>query len=331
MGELTGGLGMKNILALSFLVLLLAGCSNDSVFQGMADDSGRDARKADAAIALDNRQYDEVIDSLAELYNTNALDPQVSRLLGSAYMGKAGIDATGFIGYESDSEDDIFDIVRSSLLLNPSPWVPDNDQTSQLTCNVDDLTVLMTSSGGDYIDGHCIDSIIEYLDKAKRIFYVLQHKNMATPSDRIQYSILSAVHFGMLIGNDTARALSPSLNFSDPTQGSVPVPINKSAYYLLRNGQIWSRSYSGSWHIISGNEHTFFRTPLSYYQEDLMIMLDSLDAYEDMGIENDFVKDDIESLLLNILQNPSGDIEDAINTMTTAGITGYIQNVLSVE
>ena len=106
MGEFTGGFGMKKILALSFLVLLLVGCSNDSAFQGMADDSGRDAKKADAAIALDNRQYDAVIDSLAELYNTNALDPEVSRLLGSAYMGKAGIDATGFIGYESDSEDE---------------------------------------------------------------------------------------------------------------------------------------------------------------------------------------------------------------------------------
>ena len=322
---------MKKILALSFLVLLIAGCSNDSVFQGMADDSTRDAKKADAAIALDNKQYDAVIDSLAELYNTNALDPQVSRLLGSAYMGKAGIDATGFIGYESDSENDIFDIVRSSLLLNPSPWIPNNSDTSTLSCNVEDLTVLMTSSGGDYIDGHCVDSIIEYLDKAKRIFYVLQYKNMATPSDRIQYSILSAIHFGMLIGNDTARALNPSLNSSNPTPGSVPVPINKSAYYLLRNEQIWSRSYSGNWDIISNSDHTFYRTPLNYYQEDLLIMNDALKAYEDLGVEDDFVKDDIESLLRNILQNPSGDLEDAINTMTTAGITSYIQNVLSVE
>jgi len=330
MDEFTGGLGMKKILALSFLVLLLAGCSNDSVFQGMADDSSRDAVKSDAAIALDNKQYDEVISSLIELYDTTSPDPEVSRLLGSAYMGKAGIDATGFIDFETASEDDIFDIVRASLVINPSPSTSPTSQ-EESGCNIEDLTVLMTSSGGHYIEGHCMEGIIEYLDKAKRVFHVLHDRELDTPSDRIQYGILSSVHFAMLIGNDTAFALNGTMSTSNKQPGTVPVPINKRAYYLYRNEPVWHANYYREWDTIATSDHSFYRTPLSYYQEDLMIMLDALDAYEDMGLENDFVKDDIESLLRNILQNPSGDIEDAINTMTTAGITGYIQNVLSVE
>lgn len=323
MGELTGGLGMKKILALSFLVLLLAGCSNDSVFQGMADDSSRDAVKSDAAIAIDNKEYNEAIAMLTEIYNTNFPDPEVSRLLGSAYMGKAGIDLTGFIGFEADSEDDIFDIVRSSLVLNPSPWIPNNPDTATLSCNVEDLTVLMTSSGGHFVDGHCIDEIIAFLDKAKRVFYVLQLKDKDTPSDRIQYGILSAVHFAMLIGENTADALGST--------DSTPAPVNKRAYYLYRNASVWSRNYNAAWDIINSNDHRFFSTPLNYYQEDLLIMNDALSAYVELGVEEDYIKDDIESLLRNILQNPSGDIEAGIETMTTTGITGYINNVLSVE
>lgn len=312
---------MRKFLALSILVLSFMGCSNDSAFQGMADDSDREAKKSDAAIALDNKEYDSVITSLTEIYNTNSLDPEVSRLLASAYMGKAGFDALGFIQFQTDSRDDIFDIVRSSLVLNPSPLTPD---AVGVSCEVEDLAVLMVSDDGHYIDGHCIDGIIGYLEKAKRVFSVLQGKNMDTPSDRIQFGLISAVHFAILLGDNTADAFGS-------VEGSVPVPINKRAYYLYRNGSVWSHSYSSYWYKISSNDHSFYTIPLSYYQEDLMNMNDALQAYDEMGMDGSYLEEDLENLLRNILQAPSGDIESIIMTMTTTGITSYINNVLSVE
>jgi hypothetical protein len=320
---------MKKILALGILFLSLIGCSTDSTFQGMADDSTRDAVISDASIAIDEQNYDEAINNLEEIYNTNYPDPDVSRLLGSAYMGKAGLDVTSFIAFENDPLlDNIFDIANTTFILNDSPWYPSYSGNTTPTCDTEDLTVLMTSSGGQFIDGHCIDGMIGYLDKAKRVFYVLQNKNMSNPYDDIQYGIVSAIHFALLIGNDTADALNPTLSTGNPIPGEVPVPLNKRAYYLLRTTAIWSNLYNANWNKISGNSHSFYSTPLSYYQEDLLIMNGALEAYDTLGTQ-DYVKDDLEILIRDILQDPAGDISDSISTWTTAGITSYIQNVLS--
>ena len=202
---------MKNFLASTLLILLLAGCSNDSVFQGMADDDGRDATIEEAAIALDDQDYDTVISSLIGMYDTTNPDPEVSRLLASAYMGKAGIDVTRFIGFEPEAEEDIFDIIASSFSLSPSSWIPSDSDTTDYECNIEDLTVLMTSSGGEFINGHCIDGMISYLNKSKRALYLLHSTNRNTPDDTIQYGIVSAFHFAVLIGNDTAYALNSTL------------------------------------------------------------------------------------------------------------------------
>jgi hypothetical protein len=60
-------------------------------------------------------------------------------------------------------------------------------------------------------------------------------------------------------------------------------------------------------------------------------MLNAVEAFDLVITGDNEVKGNLESLLRDILQNPDGDIENSILTMTTAGITGYIQNVLSVE
>lgn len=326
--EFNGSFGMRKFLALSVLFISLMGCSTDSTFQGLADDSTSDAAISDASIAIDDKNYDQAISSLEEIYNTSYPDPEVSRLLGSAYMGKAGLDITGFIAFEPDSTDDIFNIVRNSFVLNASPWYPSFTGTNTASCSIEDLTVLMTSSGGHFIDGHCVDGMISYLDKAKRVFYILQNKNLATPYDDIQYGIISAIHFALLIGNDTADALNSTLGTLDPKPGTVPVPLNKRAYYLMRTQSIWSSYYNINWFKITGNLHAFYSTPLSYYQEDLLIMNGALEAYDTLGT-HDYVSDDLESLIRDILQDPTGDVSDGISTWTTVGITSYIQNVLS--
>lgn len=311
---------MKNFLASTLLILLLAGCSNDSVFQGMADDDGRDSTIEEAAIALDEKDYDSVISDLIGMYDTTNPDPEVSRLLASAYMGKAGIDVTRFIGFEPETDEDIFDIIANSLSLSPSPWIPDDSDTEDYECNIEDLTVLMTSSGGRFIDGHCIDGMISYLDKAKRVFYILHITDRYTPDDTIQYGIVSAFHFSILLGDNTADVLGP-----------VFIPINKRAYYLLRNEILWSVNYSANWPKISNNDHTFYSIPLSAYQEDLLNVYFAVEAFDSIITGQNDVKDNLDNLLRDILQNPAGDIENSILTMTTAGITTYLDDVLSIE
>ncbi|HNY66639.1 MAG TPA: hypothetical protein PKM41_14485 [Deltaproteobacteria bacterium] len=324
---------MKNFLVAStLLILLLTGCSNDSVFRGMADDSSRDSTIEDAAIALDEQDYDSVINDLIGMYDTTNPDPEISRLLASAYMGKAGIDVTKFIGFEPEGEEDIFDIFSHALNLGPSAFKPNDHTTSEIgECNIEDLTVLLTSSGGKFIDGHCVAGMMSYLDKAKRALYLLHTTNRNTPDDTIQYGIVSAFHFAIVIGNDTADALNITLGTLDPKPGNVPIPLNKRAYYLYRNVPIWSYHYNMSWSRISTHSHAFGYEPLSLYQEDLFNMLNAVEAFDLVITGDNEVKGNLESLLRDILQNPDGDIENSILTMTTAGITGYIQNVLSVE
>jgi hypothetical protein len=76
------------------VVLILSACSDDSVFEGVSENTDRDTRIADALDRLDSRNYDAVISELSLIYTTTAIDPQVYRILASAYMGKAGLDLT---------------------------------------------------------------------------------------------------------------------------------------------------------------------------------------------------------------------------------------------
>ena len=49
---------MKTVTMVSALLLLLSGCSSDSIFEGISDDNTDDAVIEEAALALDDEDYD---------------------------------------------------------------------------------------------------------------------------------------------------------------------------------------------------------------------------------------------------------------------------------
>lgn len=335
---------MKIIMALSILLLSLTGCSNDSIFQGMANDSGSKATLEDAAIALDDQDYDKVISTLIEIYDTTNPDPEVSRMLGSAYMGKAGIDVTNLITYSTYSQDidsPYFEMVANSLILALTPPSADTS-INNADCSVQDLTVLMTTDGGQYINGHCSGGVIDYLNKAKRTFYLLHQAGKQTTNDTIQYGIVSAVHFVMILGNATANSLNSTLIYG-PEQAvpkpdlykpdTVPVPINKKAYNLLRYHKPWFvLNYVTKWPEVK--THTFFKydysPQLNAYKEDLFNIDNALTAFDSVITNQNSVRDELDNFLRDILQNPEEDITDSISTMTTQGLFDYIE-ILSAQ
>lgn len=342
MFETSGGSGMKKFMTLSILLLSLMGCSKDSIFQGMADDTGRKAILEEAAIALDDQDYDTAISTLTEIYNTTDPDPEVSRLLGSAYMGKAGIDVTNLIEYSYDPDSPYFEMGANSISLAlASPPKDASQSIVDTACSVQDLTVLMTTSGAQYINAHCTGDIIGYLNKAKRAFFLLHQADRQTSDDTIQYGIVSAVHFVMILGNATANSLNSTLMYG-PDQPypntslykpyAVPVPINMKAYYLLRYRVPWGLSFSGYWYKVS--THTLFAysysPQLDDYKEDLFNVHNAVKAFDSFINKENTVKNELDDFLRDILQNPTGNITDAISTMTTTGIFDYI-DIISAQ
>jgi len=335
--ETSGGSGMIKFVTLSILLLSLMGCSKDSIFQGMADDDNRKAAIEEAAIAIDDRDYDTAISGLVEIYNTTDPDPEVSRLLGSAYMGKAGIDVTNLIDYSYDADSPYFNMGASSLSLALSP--PPKDASQLITdteCNVQDLTVLMTTSGAQYINAHCIGDIIDYLDKAKRAFHLLHQADRQTSDDTIQYGIASAVHFVTALGKATADSLNrtlvygPDQPYPNPTlykPYAVPIPIDMKAYNLLRYHLPWGISVSSRWTHVSS--HTLFMyaysPQLDDYKDDLYNIHNAVTAFDSVVTKDNTVRNELDDFLRDVLQNPEGDITDYISTMTTNGIFEYIE------
>jgi hypothetical protein len=321
--EFIGGLGMRKFFALSILFLSLMGCSKDSAFQGFADDSSRKATISDAQIALDNQDYDSVIADLIGMYHTTDPDPEISRLLGSAYMGKAGIDTTNVITFDGTPD---YDLGADALTLAIEA-VTNDTFTDETACNADTLVVLMTTSDGQYIDGHCVGDIITYVDKAKRVFELLDIYNINTPEDTIQCGIAAAAHYVLIMGNGTANALNVSLTTDDPVTGQVPAPINKKSYNLMRYHNPWDRNYYTNWSRVS--THAFFiPVPLSTYHTDLNMVNNAVNAITTQSP----VRDNLDDFLREILQKPTGTIdENTISELTSLGIFDYINNQLVKE
>ncbi|HOM29653.1 MAG TPA: hypothetical protein PLS81_09360, partial [Deltaproteobacteria bacterium] len=105
-------MNIRLVPAVVFAALVVSACSNDSAFEGISEKSGRDARVVDAQASLDGRNYDAAIDDLELIYTTTALDAEVSRMLASAYMGRAGIDFTLLMKQlPAQSSDHPFDVM----------------------------------------------------------------------------------------------------------------------------------------------------------------------------------------------------------------------------
>jgi hypothetical protein len=172
---------MKAYLWGAVILLLLSACSQDSILEGISQDSSRDSKIEQARIDLDNSNYDQVISDLSTIYTTAALDPNVGQLLASAYMGKAGIDLTIFIANSNSSGLNPFDVVASMI------------SSSNVTVDGE----------GKYIASTLMPDMLGYITNAEETLQVMAEKDKAAPDDIIQLGIDSATHFIMFLGNAT--------------------------------------------------------------------------------------------------------------------------------
>jgi len=317
---------MKKIIALSLIMLILYGCSNDSIFEGFADDSGLEAILEDAAEAIDDGNYYAVVTALSAYYTTTAINPDVARLLASGYMGLAGIDVTSLVAYSYDDpyhiSPDPFDMAEATLSLTQAPIVND-----AINCNAQLWMVLIykdEAPDAAFIDGHCVGELISNLEDAKGIFDKLQDSQLATYDDYVQHGIASAVHYVLFLGNAVAEALNPySPGERNYREGSVPAPINRAAYQFYN-----SDLSSYEWSQIE--DHSFNEEldedELSPYQRDLIDVNNAIEATGQVTLRQNDIQDDLDNFLREVLMIPEGDITTSTITSmaTTTGIYNYI-------
>jgi hypothetical protein len=300
------GDAMKKYLWIVIIFVFLNACSNDSILQGISQDSSYDSKIEQASIDLDHSRYDDVILSLSVMYTTTALDPKVSQLLASAYMGKASVDLTNFLANYSSSGINQFDVMSNSI---SSPNVT-------------------TDSSGKYIAGTLIPDTLTDITKAKEILQVLAIKEIATNDDIVQLGFASATHFIFYLGNKTADALNETLKYpdtSDQQPGIVPVPLNTTAYKSYRSSDQykWSNVTPKSF-----TEDTFDGTPTSY-QEDLININNAVISFSQTYNKPNEMKDALNTFLHAALDVQTEVLvtDELIMTYTSEGLYDYVQRL----
>jgi len=291
------------------IFLFIAGCSNDSIFEGMSQNSSHDATIEEAALALDEGDYDTVVSDLASIYTTAAIDPQVGRLLASAYMGQTGVDLTSLITHSTGSGIDPLDAMTSML-------------------SSADIT---TTDDQDYIDGTLMSDYLNAIIDAKDVLELLVEYGKAAEDDVIQLGIASAVHFILYIGNQTADALNKTLDYADASKqdpGSVPVPMNCAAYqyyYSGGDGYSWSRVDSSDYEKTAASGST------TSYQQDLLNISRAVIAFSNAYPGENSMKVSLNAFLSSALGvDADSDItDDLIMTYTSDGVNAYVQRTAS--
>lgn len=330
---------MKGITTILALLLLLSGCSNDSAFEGISDDSSSKAVIEEAAIALDDLDYTSAINLLTEIYTTTSPDPRVSRLLSSAYMGKAGVDFVSLIDFARLEERENFDMVAEILDLYPAPELEDDDTSK---CDAESRTVLIFVDEYDrnydqykdalFIDGYCAGDLIEDLEAAQYVLDILIRANRHSDDDEIQLGVASAAHFILFTGNRVADAMNYTLT-QDPENrdpGMIPVPINKTAYQYYIN---YSSGILYRWSSVDESDFgPYDPQSLNPYQEDLIDVLNAIRAFDRATPEQNDVRDTLEDFLALTLMMPTTGIDEStiISTMTTSGVYDLV-NSFSAE
>lgn len=83
--------------AVAAVGLALAGCGDSNVFDGKGDDDTRQSRKEAGVEALNQHSWDEAIAIFDDLYDPAQPDPEVSKYLASAYLGKTGFNTLDLV------------------------------------------------------------------------------------------------------------------------------------------------------------------------------------------------------------------------------------------
>jgi hypothetical protein len=303
---------MRNLIVTAMICLTLVACSDDSLFEGFSEDTSYDSDTENASIALDDRDYEQVIFLLEDGYNAVSPDPARSRLLASAYMGLAQVDPVRFIVSPEGSKT-TFDQVAS--LINTDLMDPEKVSTYD---RPEDTTTPENYKGSLYIDGVELapDTISDAL-KAKGYLEDLVETGKATSDDRIQLGFASAAHFVLYLGIKTADGMNRTLTDiypGDPDPGMIPVPMNTAAYWLYRTTR--KTEYSSFWYLVDPSDFIESddegSTPPSY-QHDFIHIMNAVNALSSFDSEDPSTRDTLLAFLHEVLDvDPEEEITEEL-------------------
>lgn len=177
----------------------LAGCDSN-LFESLSDDSSDAAAIESARMALDEGRYQVAIDLLEPGYDSSSPNPDLARILASAYMGKAGVDLTYLIENSGDDDSGSFDTIAAALSLEFSG----QDGARFITYDPDSGMLEDLEEARSFLD-----DLLAYCEA-----------NGLTPeqNDIVQQGMASAIHFILQLGMAAAEV----------TAGDIPV--NGEAY-----------------------------------------------------------------------------------------------------
>lgn len=285
------------------LFLLLSACSQDSIFEGISDDSSHDTKIDDAKTDLDNADYDNVITSLSSSYTTTALNPEIGQILASAYMGKAWVDTTLYVANSTSSGVDPFDRA-ASMFSSPK------------------ITV---DSNGRFIAGSEMSELISNITLAKETLYTLERNGKATNDHLIQLGLVSVAHLILYTSNQSAVAMNYTLvdtNSSNDDEDLVSAPISTSAYEYYSK----SRDYN-----LAGISPGVFKDKtqdgsIYLFQEDLLNINHALASFSaEYPGRNEF-RNSLYNFISDVLGAESDEeiTDELIMSYTTYGLYTYI-------
>ncbi len=270
---------MKKLFPILALILLLAltGCN---MFESLSDDSSSEAELEEAQMALNDGDYQKVIDMLAPGFNASNPDPATTRLLASAYMGRAGFDLT-YILENSDQDEDreSLDVITSALHLYTTT---DNAMSESVEYKS------LSGSTPLYIDIESVIVLFSNIEEAQRCLQALVNA-YGDDDDKVQLGIVSAVHFILEIGLVAAEATSTEVVTRN-------LPINKYAYReifptggntTVADLTAFAASITGDTDLLSS-----LKNDLTYVSTAVDVLILRAGADEDISEEfNDFLKD----------------------------------------
>ncbi len=292
------------------LFFLLSACSQDSIFEGISEDSSHDTKVDNAKTDLDNADYDNVITSLSSLYTTTALNPEIGQILASAYMGKAWVDTTLYVANATSSGVDPFD---SAASMFSSP---------QITVD----------SNGRFIAGSQMSDLLSNITYAKETLNVLERNGKATNDHLIQLGLASLAHLILYTSNQSAVAMNYTLvdtNSSNDDEDLVPAPISTSAYKYYNESREFNLAgvSPGSFNGKTQDGSIYL------FQEDLLNINHALASFSaEYPGRNDF-RTSLYNFISAVLgAEPDEAITDElIMSYTTYGLYTYIMSIAEIE
>ncbi len=200
---------MKKLICFLGIISSLAlwGCDSNAL-KSLADDSSDAASIEEARMALNDGDYQGAIDILEPGHDSSNPDVEATRIIASAYMGKAGFDLTYIIENSGDSDNESFDVIASALSLHI---------TGDLARASSGEAAGEEASAARYLAYASLNTFIHYLESAQAYLTDLVD-TYGNDDDTVQLGMVSAVHFILKVGLESADLMTTN------------VPVNKAAY-----------------------------------------------------------------------------------------------------